>query len=194
MMGIYKIENVKNKKCYIGSSYNIKRRQYYHFSLLKRNKHPNKHLQHAYNFYGYEYFNFSIIEMCDQDSLINREQFWIDSLWDTGLYNVAKIAGASFKGRKHSNDTIEKMKKWQKINGNSMLGKKHDIVSKLRIQKSCTEKFKFRRKLTDDDVREVYNLHSIGIGAGKIAKKFKVSKPTIQKILKGIRYRSVPKT
>ena len=41
--GIYRITNIVNKKCYIGSSNNCKRRFNEHFRLLKNNKHYTKY-------------------------------------------------------------------------------------------------------------------------------------------------------
>jgi group I intron endonuclease len=194
MTGVYKIENIKTGKLYIGSSISVKRRQYYHFNRLRNNKHPNRHLQNSFNHHGEEYFQFSIIEECTELDVIAREQFWIDSMWDSGLYNVAKVAGASFTGRKHKNSTIDKMKDWQTTNGNSMTGKKHRKSSIEQMRKTCSDKFGYRRKLTPDEIQEISILHKTGIGTGKLAVQFGVSKHTIQRILSGKRYKLIPRS
>ena len=77
MIGIYKIENKVNGKCYIGQSINIKRRWEIHRSELKNNTHYNQYLQKAWNKYGENNFNFSIIEECDHNKLDEREMFWV---------------------------------------------------------------------------------------------------------------------
>lgn len=77
MIGIYKIENIINGKCYIGQSINIKRRWEIHRSELKNNTHYNQYLQKAWNKYGENSFNFSIIEECDHNKLDEREMFWV---------------------------------------------------------------------------------------------------------------------
>lgn len=76
--GIYQIENKVNSKVYIGSSNNIKRRWQKHKALLRHNKHQNSHLQAAWNKYGEDNFIFSIIELCSIDSLLDREQYFIN--------------------------------------------------------------------------------------------------------------------
>ena len=90
-IGIYKIENKINSKVYIGSSNNIKRRWQKHKSLLKHNKHQNSHLQASWNKYGEDNFIFSIIELCSENSLLEREQYFIDKL--NPEYNQTMIAG-----------------------------------------------------------------------------------------------------
>ena len=194
MIGVYSIKNLINGKFYIGSSQNIQRRKYYHFSLLKRGCHKNFRLQQAINKYGLENFVFEILEICELPILIDKEQEWIDKFWNDGmLYNIAQKAGASFRGRKHSNKTIKKMKNWQKKHGNSMKGKTHSNWSKNQIILSCTEKFKFRRRLTEEQIKELYQLHRDGFSSRALGKKFNVSKTTILKILNGKRYNSVSK-
>ena len=78
--GIYQIENKINSKVYIGSSNNIKRRWQKHKALLRHNKHPNSHLQAAWNKYGEDSFEFSIIEECSLSDLLNKEQYYLDTL------------------------------------------------------------------------------------------------------------------
>lgn len=63
--GIYQIVNLKNKKCYVGSSLNLDKRLYEHKRLLKLGKHENNHLQNAWNKYGEDSFEFKIIEIID---------------------------------------------------------------------------------------------------------------------------------
>lgn len=61
-IGVYCITNKVNNKKYIGSSKSIRKRKYGHFTLLKKNKHKNKHLQNAYNLYGKENFIFTKLQ------------------------------------------------------------------------------------------------------------------------------------
>ena len=76
--GIYCIENRINHKSYIGSSKNLYQRLLKHFALLRHNKHQNAHLQNAWNKYGEDNFEWSIIEICDNSILTEREQYCID--------------------------------------------------------------------------------------------------------------------
>ena len=77
--GIYKITNCVNGKVYIGKSIDIlNKRWVYHKSLLNNGTHINKHLQNAWNKYGEENFNFSIILECMPDELDEYEIYYID--------------------------------------------------------------------------------------------------------------------
>ncbi len=74
MSGIYKILNKSNNKCYIGSTINFNDRRNLHFSKLKRGKHHSIILQRAYDKYGIDNFEFIILEECENDNLLEREQ------------------------------------------------------------------------------------------------------------------------
>lgn len=75
--GVYSIRNTHNDKRYIGCSTNIEQRWKNHQKLLKKNKHENSHLQGAYNKYGIESFEYSILECCSVETLHDREEYWI---------------------------------------------------------------------------------------------------------------------
>ena len=76
--GIYKILNLINNRVYIGQAINIHSRLRDHKECLYGNRHANEHLQNAWNKYGSDAFEFSIIEECEEDKLTEREQYWID--------------------------------------------------------------------------------------------------------------------
>jgi group I intron endonuclease len=78
--GIYRILNISNGKIYIGSSINLTKRKSRHFKDLLYKRHKNKHLQSSYDKYGASNFCFQIIEYCDKKSLLQREQFYLDTL------------------------------------------------------------------------------------------------------------------
>lgn len=102
--GIYKIINLVNNKIYIGSAVNFNKRKNNHKSKLLMNKHHSKKLQNAWNKYGFENFEFEIIEECEKEKLIEREQYYIDlyNSFNEG-YNCCPIAGSSL-GAKRSDD------------------------------------------------------------------------------------------
>jgi len=77
-LGVYKITNVKNGKFYIGSSKDIEFRWNEHKKHLNGGYHINNKLQNAWNFYGKESFEFSIIEITNEIDLLVREQFYLD--------------------------------------------------------------------------------------------------------------------
>lgn len=76
--GIYKIQNIKNNKMYIGSSNNLYRRYGEHKRHLQLNKHYNRILQNAWNYYGESSFIFSVLILCDYELLSLFETKFID--------------------------------------------------------------------------------------------------------------------
>lgn len=76
--GIYAIENIINKKVYIGQSNNILLRFSNHKYELNNNKHFNSHLQRAWYKYGKENFIFKILCECNPQELNEKEIYFID--------------------------------------------------------------------------------------------------------------------
>jgi len=97
--GVYSIINTTNDKKYIGSSKNVNHRFNTHRSLLRKNKHGNTHLQHSWNKYSEDVFEFRILEPVDVISdLVAREQYWMDkfdSSNDEYGYNICPRANKS---------------------------------------------------------------------------------------------------
>lgn len=89
--GIYKIENKVNGKLYIGSTINFKKRWWKHKALLRHGKHPNSHLQASWIKYGENNFAFTIVEECSPNSLLCKEQYYMDTL--NPVYNQTLVAG-----------------------------------------------------------------------------------------------------
>lgn len=96
--GIYKITNLVNGKFYVGSSVDIKNRLRQHFGNLRRGTHHNHHLQNAWNKYGAEAFEHSMLEQVTGiETLVEREQFWIDELQANERgYNARTKADSNF--------------------------------------------------------------------------------------------------
>lgn len=76
--GIYMIRNIINEKKYIGRSVNIKNRWSNHKYELNKGIHVNNHLQNAWNKYGQDNFEFSVVEECNESDLNDREIYWIN--------------------------------------------------------------------------------------------------------------------
>jgi len=120
-IGIYKITNIKNNKVYIGSSKQLNVRKRKHFGMLRNNKHHSIHLQRAYN-KNKQSFIFEILEYCEEEELLNRENYYLNLLCKSndyiqGLnddflklsYNVVPFAVKGFGG-KHRLEIIQKFK------------------------------------------------------------------------------------
>lgn len=110
MIGVYKIRNIINNKCYIGSSIVIEERWKRHKKDLRSNKHHSIVLQRAYNKYGIDSFEFSIVELTDNCKCIEREQYYLELL--EPVYNIARFAGAPTKGMKMSKESSDKKRKY----------------------------------------------------------------------------------
>jgi len=67
----------------------------------------NSHIYRALLLYGHENFNLEIIEYCNKEFVIDREQYYIDLLKPE--YNILRKAGSSL-GFKHSMETLLKFK------------------------------------------------------------------------------------
>ncbi len=107
--GIYKITNRGNSKVYIGSTVDFAIRWRKHRDELSRGIHPNRYLQNAWNKSGAEVFTFEIVEEVEPDKLLEREQFYLDQLFDEGNhYNICPAAGNHF-GAKRSSESRERL-------------------------------------------------------------------------------------
>ncbi len=113
--GIYKI-SIKNKT-YIGSATSLYHRKHRHLHDLKKSKHYNRKMQNYFNKYGIENFSFDIIEYCEKEFLLSREQYFIDT--QNPFFNICKIAGNT-KGVLHSERTKKLFSKKRKGNKNSL--------------------------------------------------------------------------
>lgn len=135
--GIYAISI--NDKWYVGSAINLKSRKKKHKKLLNTNRHPNKHLQSAYN--KYCEFKFSILEYCEPEKLLDKEKEWID--WTNATtkgYNKRAIPNSNF-GLKFSKETRNKMS-MAGIGKHSSKRKPLDKEMKERLSKALKGKSK----------------------------------------------------
>lgn len=74
MIGIYKITNIINNKCYIGQSVCIEKRWENHKCKNGNKDYP---LYRAFRKYGIDNFVFEVLEECSKDDLSERELFYI---------------------------------------------------------------------------------------------------------------------
>jgi len=102
--GIYMWKNNLNKKRYIGSSQNLRKRftEYFNInSLIKDNCMP---ICRALKKHDYSNFELTILEYCSPDKCIEREKYYINFLGSE--YNIVKDPTLpSMSGRTHSDAT-----------------------------------------------------------------------------------------
>lgn len=100
--GIYKIENIINKKYYIGQSEDLEIRIKEHKYLMGKLKENNKKLNNDIAKYGIDNFEIHIVEFCKVEELDEKEKKYIE------LYNSiengynTRIGG--YEGRKYKKD------------------------------------------------------------------------------------------
>ena len=90
--GVYKIQSkIKPERIYIGSSLHVKLRWSTHKCALKSQRHCNSKLQYHYNKYGKGDLEYSLLEICDANNILEREQYYIDLF--IPYFNVCAVAG-----------------------------------------------------------------------------------------------------
>ena len=213
LCGIYQIINTTNNKKYIGSSKHLLRRWNTHKYQLSNQKHSNSKLQRAWNKHGEEAFEFSILEECEIEHLILKEQHYLDTIKPE--YNILKTAYSALGhtlsdeskqkirekslGRTFSKETLQKMREAKLGKPSVRRGKKLSPEHKEQLSIKMTgKKFPFRRmgnnnKLTKEDLHQI---HTIGVNyqtdnkiKHTLAKQFNVSEKHIIRVLTGKRHR-----
>lgn len=157
--GIYSILHRDSGHRYIGQAVDLKRRITRHWTELRSQYHSNEHLQRAFNKYGREAFDVSILEYCAREILTDREQYWIDHFGFQNLFNHQPIAGkqggrplpletrlkiaAALKGRKRnfSPQALENIREAAR----NRKGIRRGPVSKEALE-NLRRSFKYRRK------------------------------------------------
>jgi group I intron endonuclease len=104
--GVYRWINKKNGKTYVGSSINLSVRLYTYYSLASLAK-SNRPIDRALLKYGFSNFSLEILEFCDTDNLLKREQYYMDYL--NPNYNIVETAGSTL-GYRHTPESLAKMR------------------------------------------------------------------------------------
>lgn len=125
--GVYMMKSkVHPDRFYVGSALDVHSRWSKHKSnLVRQVPDKNKKLLNHFNKYGWDDFVLSVLERCDREELLVREQYYIDTLkpW----FNICPKAGSGL-GRKLSAETKEKVRQ-------ANLGKKQseETIEKRRL-------------------------------------------------------------
>jgi len=171
---IYKIKNLINGDFYIGSTQNLNKRYYTHLNHIRTNKNTCVKLIRAVNKYGEENFSFEIIEKCNVEDLLNREQHYLDFL--NPQYNISKKAGSNL-GIKRTEETklkksISQKENWSKeeyrknhlenLSKNWKKGSSHKMA-KITEEDAAKIKIKLKEGLSAKEVSNLLNLsyHSV---------------------------------
>lgn len=109
--GVYRITCKPTGKFYIGSAYCFRSRWNLHKVMLRKGKHDSKHLQHSWNKYGSDAFDFEVLLVCDKANVLMYEQIFLDALQP--VFNTHKIAGSA-AGHRHSKEAKHHMSRAQR--------------------------------------------------------------------------------
>ena len=130
MIGIYRIRNLKNDKCYYGSSKNIDKRWKRHINELKKGIHHSVPLQRAWIKYSENNFIFEIVEECNEKELLLREQHYLDMKPE---YNVGinSSGGDNLTNNPNKVEIIKKMTESMK--------KRYELMSPNEIKQKYSQ-------------------------------------------------------
>lgn len=207
--GIYKIWNIVDDRCYIGSAISFYNRYHTHKFNLLRGTHHSSHLQRFVDKYGFESLVFEIIEYTDRDRLIEREQYYIDGL--APAFNTARIAGNTL-GVLHTPESKKKMSEARKGKRTSLGRKLSDDtkrkIGQSRIGKPLHPNFKaasiaantgrkhskedraklaaIQSKVSRQDAREIWIASKLGVYQKDIARAFGISQRLVCRVLHGV--------
>jgi group I intron endonuclease len=171
--GVYCIKNIITNKLYVGSSIDIENRIKQHKNMLKNNKHHSIKLQHSYAKHGENNFLFEIIEECDENLLLEKEQDYINKLnsFNNG-YNCSKHTQNPMLGRKHSEETKLKISESQSGEKHHFYGQTLSVEhkEKLRIAglgriqtestKQLISKNQKGKKLKPEHIQKIIDYHT----------------------------------
>ncbi len=144
---IYKIKNLTNGKIYIGQTTRpLHKRVYEYKSAFNLNKFYNQHLLNAFNKYGWENFDFSIVDTAPTINELNKKEIYYIKKYNTTNKDVGYNIELGGLNNIPPLDTIKKMSQ-------SHLGKKqHDTWINKRIAPAGSDEAKkYGRVKTDEE-------------------------------------------
>ena len=155
MSMIYLITNNLNNKKYVGlTTRNLEVRWKEH------TRHKSQYIDRAINKYGQNNFSITLLEECSDETLDEREKYWID-YYDTyrNGYNLTP-GGRNDSLINYSDKFLETKKLWQEGYGQK------DISKKLNLNIETVHNYLLKNNITEKMIRERAN-HLIGLSKSK---------------------------
>lgn len=168
-MIIYKITNILNNKIYIGQTTQKFNKR---ISQHKRDsKHRNSYLYNSIKKYGFDKFEFKILEECSNIEKLNIREIWFIKTYKTQNRNIGynihsggrnytipddekkkrserqKGEKSYWYGKKQSEETKKKKSESSMGNKNHFYGKNHTKKSKEKMSTSAKNRKKVSRKV-----------------------------------------------
>lgn len=160
MIGIYCIINKVNNKKYIGKSKQLDIRERQHFNRLEKGNHYNNYLQHAYNKYGKENFQFEILEVVSEEKLNERECYYIKKYNTTDSHFGYNLRSGG-EGGKMAESSKQKMS--IKMRGKNTILTEED-VRRIKLCIYCL--------MSREEISEIFNVSQKVITQIAIGKNF----------------------
>ena len=198
---IYKIENLKDGKIYIGQTImHPMNRWRDHLNIAKRGE-TNYPLYNAINYFGIENFSFQILETnINSSELDYKECFYIkkyNSDFKTGHgYNLIEGGQERFNGIKLTEEEVLIL--IEDLKGDlsfAELSTKFGVCKGTISDINCGDTWHFegisypirpsiynKKNFSREDINDIYSLLKKFVSYGEIANKYGTSKQTIQKI------------
>jgi group I intron endonuclease len=203
MTGVYCIENNITGRKYYGSAVNVDRRFMSHKKDLLANRHINNFLQNSWHKHGENAFDFFVVEPCDKEQLLIKEQAWIDKSGYIGVggYNINPIANSRLNSKWGEDSKLRRsiaMKGKVGVKHTDETKMKIGIASKGRIPWNKGKKVVYPaeaiikivaarkgRKHSDESIRKMSDAHKGCVAWNKGIKNI-ISEETRQKISKSL--------
>lgn len=215
-MIVYKSTNTINNKCYIGQTVKkLEDRKQLHLYRLNSMKNKNWHFYNALRKYGWDNFEWEVLEECDSKEELDEMEFHYIKQYNSyeNGYNMTLGGDKGTWGLKHTEETKKKIgsRKYPTGKNTSMYGRHHTEEQKRKWSK-MRKGIRPKTKLNENDIYNILKLYFIekpyieGVGvvrkngvkmsykralALKIHKKYNVTIKCIEKIIDGENWKDV---
>ena len=173
--GIYQIKCRGNGKIYIGQTIDLDRRRYDHLRNLRRGTHHNHYLQRAFNKYGENSFEFSVLQECSMEELDKAEKDWITKFDSTNPLIGYNLESGGNPGKEVSEETKEK----KRGENNPMFGKK---LPKEHIDILRSRNRGLHTELSEEDVASIKERLAGGEKVSRLASEYKLTISAVYRI------------
>ena len=188
--GIYVIRNLVNNKIYVGqTTMRFIKRFWHHRWMLSKNKHDNKHLQKAWNKYGSNNFEFSVVYVRQNNECLDDKEIQYIRQYNSieNGYNIQSGGNVILC----SYIPNSSRKKVGEMNRQRLLGSKLSDKTKLKMSKSREGSKNGFAKLTEQDVLQIKQMIQDGYKPKDIYTKFNITYGNFKMIRSGKTWKHV---
>jgi group I intron endonuclease len=149
--------------------------------MLRLGNHDNEYLQRAWNKYGEEAFEWSILMKCQPNEMYEWEQAFHDIMREMfGVYNIGGFVQSPRLGIKHTDESKIKISK----NREYKYGVENPSYGRKWTEEQRLQHVKMNSKLTGNREVIVCEMYVSGISSLQLANQFDISRSAIDRCLK----------